>query len=143
MASVTIAQVENDLTEHLRLNLPAGFTEAMVKWPNAPMPDTPNNAPWLRATMVTPEIIDRDASNCYKEYQGFFVIDVFCPKKQGSQLALTTADALADTFNRAEFSYSFSNNADVAIIGEEESSPWYHVQVISTYQFGSYSAPIN
>jgi len=103
MASVTIAQVEKDLTEHLRLNLPAGFTEAKVKWPNAPF-TTPNNSPWLRATMVTPEIIDRDASNCYKEYQGFFVVDVFYPKSQGSQLALTTAETLADTFNRVTLS---------------------------------------
>lgn len=138
MASVTIAQVEKDLTEHLRTNLPAGFTEGKVKWPNAPFA-TPNGSPWLRATMVTPEVIDRDASNCYKEYQGFFVVDVFYPKSQGSQAALSTADTLADTFNRVAFSYSFSINADVSIIGEESNTPWYHVQVISTYQFGSYS----
>lgn len=140
MSSVKIAQVEKDLTEHLRLNLPTGFTEGKVKWPNSPMPDTPNNSPWLRATMATPEIIDRDASNCFKEYQGLFVIDVFYPKSQGSQVALTTADSIADTFNRAEFSYSFAINADVAIIGEEDNTPWYHVQVISTYQYGSYSS---
>ena len=138
MASVTIAQVDQDLTEHLRLNLPTGITESQVKWPNAPF-TTPNNSTWLRATVITPEVIDRDASNCYKEYQGLFVIDVFAPKNQGSRSALSIADEIANTFNKVAFPYSFSINADVSIIGEETNSAWYHVQVNSTYQFGSYS----
>jgi hypothetical protein len=138
MASVTIAQVEQDLMGYLENNLPTGFTTAKVKWPNAKFV-TPTGSPWLRATMTTPEVIDRDASNCYKEYQGIFVIDVFYPSEKGSRNALTTADEIAETFNAVAFPYSFSIEADVAIIGEEPGTSWYHVQVSCLYQFGSYT----
>lgn len=138
MSSVTLAQVDKDLTDHLAANLPTGINAARVKWQNAAF-TTPTNQAWLRATLTTPEVIDRDASNCYKEYQGFFVIDIFHPKGAGSRAALNMAEEIVVSFQRVAFDYSFSINADVSIIGEEEGSPWYHVQVISTYQFGSYS----
>ena len=134
--TVTVAQVENDLTAYLSANLPTGFTAAQVSWPNAPF-TTPNNTPWLRATMTSPFIIDQDAAGEYYEYQGYFIIDIFYPKDTGSQAALTTADEISATFSRVPFAYSFSIRANVSIIGAD--GPWYHVQVSSLYQFGSFS----
>jgi hypothetical protein len=138
MASVTVAQVEQDLTDHLANNLPTGITNAQVKWANAPFV-TPNNAPWLRATMISPVVIDQDASGCYREYQGQFIVDVFHPKDTGTRAALNMANEIAESLNRTAFNYSYSIAGEVEVIGEEESTPWFHVRAVSTYQFGSFS----
>lgn len=138
MASVTVAQVEQDLTDHLAANLPAGIDADRVKWQNAPF-TTPNAEPWLRSTLITPDVIDEDASGCYREYQGQYIVDVFYPKDTGTRAALVIANEVAEAFTRTAFSYSYSIAAEVENIGEEASTPWYHVRAVATYQFGSFS----
>lgn len=134
MGSVNFWQVEKDLTDHLAANLPAGIVAARVSYPNAPF-ITPNNLPWLRATITAPEVIDRDASGCYREYLGVFVVDVFYPKSKGSKAATEMADAIAESFNSKAFAYSYCPEADVQVIGQEDF--WYHVQINAIYQYGS------
>jgi len=138
MAIVTIAQVEQDLKDHLIANLPAGIELSAVKFTNAPF-TTPKNTPWLRATMIAPVVINQDASGCYREYQGQFVVDVFYPCFTGTRAALQTAQEIAEAFNKTAFAYSFSTLAEVEIIGEEQDAPWFHVRAVSNYQYGSFT----
>lgn len=133
-ASVSIDKVQDDLINHLMANLPIGFTQAKVKIPNKEF-TTPNDK-WLRATFLSPVPIDVDASGCYKEYQGFFTVDVFYAKGAWPKEKLITAQQIADAFNNKAFAYSSAVNCDILVLGELEG--WDQAQVIVTYQYGSY-----
>lgn len=137
MASVTHLQVENDLINYLLAHLPSGFTSAMVKLPNAKF-TTPSNSKWMRATVISPVVIDVDASQCYKTYRGLFVVDLFYPKGTGSAAALTAAQSIIDSYTNVAFGYSVSIDSNLLVLGEEEN--WYHVQINSDYLFSSYTA---
>lgn len=134
---ISLAQVEKDLTSHLRANLPAGFVDDRVSYPNAPF-TTPSNQPWLRATLGSPVAISVDAANCFRIYQGFFYISVFYPKnKSGSVAPMETAELLALSFTKAAMPYCICLNAEVDVIGAEADTPWYHINVIAQYQYES------
>jgi hypothetical protein len=133
---ISLGQVEKDLTDYLAANLPSGIVAARVSWPNAPF-TTPTNLPWLRASIASPVRIDKDAANSFRIYQGFFYIDVFHPKKTGSVAAMTTAEAIALSFDGAAMPYTVCLSAEPEVIGSEEDTPWYHVQVICLYQYQS------
>lgn len=133
---ISLAQVEKDLTAHLRANLPAGFVDARVSYPNAPF-TTPSNQPWLRASLGSPVPISVDAANCFRIYQGFFYIQVFYPKKSGSVAPMETAESLALTFTKAALPYCICLNAEPEIIGEDADTPWYQINVIAQYQYES------
>lgn len=137
MASVTHLNVENDLINHLLNNLPSGFTSAMVKLPNAKF-TTPSGAKWMRATVISPVVIDVDASQCYKTYKGLFVVDLFYPKGSGSAAPLIAAQSIIDSYTKVAFAYSVSIDSNILVLGEEEN--WYHVQINSDYLFSSYTA---
>jgi hypothetical protein len=137
MASVTHLNVENDLINHLLGNLPSGFTSSLVKLPNAKF-TTPANSKWMRATVISPVVIDVDASQCYKTYRGLFVVDLFYPKGTGSAAALTAAQSIIDSYTKVPFAYSVSFDSNINVLGEEEN--WYHVQINSDYIFSSYTA---
>ncbi len=128
-----IADVEQELIERLLANLPTGF--ASVKAPGARF-STPNGK-WIRATLTAPVAIDRDASNCFKQYEGIFVVDVFDSKNEGSRRALEAAEEIQNTFQNLQLTEVFCSDAEIAIPGEDDN--WYHVQVNITYQFGSYT----
>jgi hypothetical protein len=137
MASVTHLNVENDLINHLLSNLPSGFTASLVKLPNAKF-TTPTSSKWMRATVISPVVIDVDASQCYKTYRGLFVVDLFYPKGSGSAAALTAAQSVIDSYTKVSFAYSVSIDSNILVLGEEEN--WYHVQINSDYLFSSYTA---
>lgn len=133
--TVSIDKVQDDCINHLLANTPDGFTQAKIKLPNLAF-DTPNDK-WLRATFLGPVAIDNDASGCYKEYNGFFVVDIFYAKGAFPKLALKTAQEISDSFFKKSFDYSFTINCDILVLGELDS--WNQVQVVITYQYGSYS----
>jgi hypothetical protein len=91
----------------------------------------------MRATLTDAVPIDRDASNCFKQYQGLFVVDVFDSKNEGSRRALVAAKELKTTFENLQLTETFCSDAEISIPGEDDS--WYHVQVNITYQYGSYT----
>lgn len=134
-ASVNIADVQDDLINRLLANLPTGFTQQKVKLPNKAF-TTPNDK-WLRATFNAPVAIDVDASGCYKEFNGFFVIDVFYAKGTWPREAALTAQQITDAFTNKAFAYSSTINCDMLSLGELDN--WNQWQVIVTYQYGSYS----
>ncbi len=134
-ASVSIDKVQDDCIKHLLANLPTGFNSTQVKLPNLEF-KTPNDK-WLRATFLSPVPIDVDASGCYKEYQGFFTIDIFYAKGSFPKLCLATAQLVSDAFVNKAFDYSFIVNCDILVLGELEG--WNQAQVVTTYQYGSYS----
>lgn len=130
-----IETIEQELIEHLLDNLPSGFNHQSVKVPNARF-NTPNDK-WIRATLTDPAIIDRDASNCFKQYQGLFIVDIFESKNEGSRRALSAASEIQSTFENLQLTETFCPDAEISIRGEDES--WYHVQINITYQFGTYT----
>lgn len=136
-ASVRIDQVQDDLVNHLLNNIPTGFVQAAIKLPNLEFENGTPNDKWLRVTMLEPVSIDVDASGCYKEFNGFFTIDIFYAKGTHPRIALKTAQEINDTFNRKSFAYSFTINCDILVLGELEG--WHQTQVIVTYQYGAYS----
>ncbi len=137
---MSLADIEKLLVERLLDNPPGGYGHASIKVPNARF-STPNDK-WLRATMITPVVIDRDASNCFKQYEGIFVVDVFESKNEGSHRALNAAEEIRITFENvsltdAALTSVSITNVETSVIGEEEN--WYHAQVNITYQFGTYT----
>lgn len=134
-ASVGIDKVQDDCISHLLEEIPTGFVKEKIKLPNLEF-NTPNDK-WLRATFLGPVPIDNDASGCYKEYNGFFVVDVFYAKGTFPKLALQTAQEISDSFFKKSFDYSFIINCDILVLGELEG--WNQAQVVITYQYGSYS----
>ena len=137
-ASVSIDKVQDDCIKHLLANMPEGFTEEYnLKLPNLEMPNGTPNDKWLRVTFLGPVPIDSDASGCYKEYNGFFVVDVFYAKGTFPKLKLKTAQEISDSFFKKSFDYSFTVNCDILVLGETNN--WDQAQVVITYQYGSYS----
>lgn len=131
---VNLADVQDDLINFVLANLPVGFTEASVKLPNLPF-NTPNDK-WLRLTFLNPVPIDVDATGCYKEYQGFFVIDVFYAKNSFPRECVDTAQKIHNAIVNQSFDYSCAVNCDIVVLGELDN--WNQAQVVVTYQYGSY-----
>lgn len=124
-------ETQKDLIGRLRSNLPAGYTDATLKKPNAPF-DTPTNTKWLRATVLFDEA-DNVTPDLYQRIFGIFVIDSFIPKGSGDQAQLADAETLRATFQNVEFGQTKTQETSIQTIGETES--WYHVQISTNFYF--------
>lgn len=114
-----------DLIGRLNDNLPAGYTTATFKKPNAPF-NTPKKTKWLRGTArlnptnnVTPD--------GYKRTFGIYTIDIYFPKNTGDVAQLADAQIIKDLYENQRFGNTACYEASINIVGEDES--WYVVQV--------------
>ncbi len=120
-----ITLTQPDLINRLRSSLPADYTDATFKKPNAPF-TTPSNTKWLRAT-VLPNATDNVTPDGYKRTFGIFTIDIFYPKGQGDRAQLADAKEIQSLFDNKEFGNTKTWSSSVRTIGEQDA--WYLVQV--------------
>lgn len=128
--SALLTQV--DLISRLLANLPAGYTAATVKLPNASF-TTPANTKWLRATNLFNETENVSAGGCYKRTFGIFVIDLFFPLNSGDQAQLTDSESLKLLFENEEFGNTRTQSVSTTLIGEDNS--WYNLQINVNYYY--------
>ncbi len=120
-----ITLTQPDLVDRLRNNLPAGYTDATLKKPNAPW-TTPTNTKWLRITVnVSPT--DNVTPDGYQRTFGICTIDVFFPKGVGDKAQNADAKITKDLFNNQEFANTKTQEASILTGVEVES--WFMVQV--------------
>ena len=100
----------------------------LVKWPNAAF-TTPNNAPWLRATLLSmPDLPVTLGNGGYNVADGVLQIDIFEPKDAGDIPAFNTLALMESVFKTG--AYLAYNGQKVRInsapsrIGAEDSSWW-------------------
>lgn len=127
-----ILLTQNDLIGHLNSNLPAGYTKAKIKYPNAPF-TTPKNDKWLRITMIDGIKANVAAGGCWKRTQGILAIDVFYPVDTGSKAQLTDVKLIQALYENKQIGNAKCLEADVNIIGESDA--WYIVQVQINYTY--------
>ncbi len=120
-----ITLTQPDLINRLRNNLPAGYTDATFKKPNAPF-TTPTNTKWLRGTVLFNET-ENVTPDEYQRTFGFYIVDIFFPKGQGDKNQLSDAKEIQQLFNNQEFGNTKTWAASI-INGEEEES-WFKLQV--------------
>lgn len=120
-----ITLTQPDLVDRLRDNLPAGYTDATLKKPNAPF-KTPTDAKWMRIT-VNLEPTDNVTPDGYQRTSGIFTIDIFFPKGDGDKAQNEDAKLIKDLYNNEGFGNTECFEASILAGVEEES--WYKVQV--------------
>lgn len=129
--SNSLEDAESTLINRLMSNLPAGFTAAKVKLPNASF-TTPSDK-WLRVTLNTTALSELDAQGAFELNSGILTIDVFYAIGGGSKAALNTANLLKLLYN------GFVQNDvvvyPVEVIPRGEDGNWWRVQVDATFQF--------
>ena len=124
-----ITLTQPDLIQRLFDNLPAGYTAAKVKAPNAPF-TTPKSAKWLRATINWNDG-DNVTPDGYQRTFGIFTVDLFFPKGKGDKLQNEDAKLIRAIYNNQEF----GNTKCLAssILNGVEDGPWYMVSVDTSF----------
>lgn len=123
-----------DLISRLLNNLPAGYTKAKVKKPNAKF-TTPKDSKWLRATVVPFDTDSDAATGEYTITRGLFVVDIIFPKNSGDKAQLTDVKAIRDLYKNETFGNTQCQEASINTIGDDGS--WYTMQVnINFYMAG-------
>jgi len=126
-----ITLTQPDLIQRLLDNLPAGYTVAKVKLPNAPF-TTPKSTKWLRAT-VNLNSSDNVTPDGYQRTYGIYTIDIFYPKGKGDKAQNEDAKLIRAIFNNQEF-----NNTKClasSILSGDEDGAWYKVSVDTEFYF--------
>lgn len=124
---------QDDLISRLLVNLPAGYTTATVKQPNAPF-TTPTKTKWMRATVLFDKTVNVTPDG-YKRTFGIFVIDLFFPLKSGDKQQLIDAQSLKITFENQEFNNTQTQEVSTETVGENGS--WYMLKLnVSFYYEG-------
>lgn len=129
--SNSLQDAEVVLINRLLTNLPAGFTAAKVKLPNASF-TTPSDK-WLRLTVNTTNLEDLDAQGAFELNNGILTIDVFYKLGGGSQSALNTANLIKLLYNG--FVQDDVVVYPVEVIPRGETENWWRVQVDANFQF--------
>lgn len=127
--SALLTQV--DLISRLLASLPAGYTAATVKLPNAAF-TTPSKTKWLRVTNLFNETVNATPDG-YKRTFGIFVIDIFFPLGSGDQQQLTDSEAIKLLFENEEFGNTKTQEVSTVLVGEENS--WYNLQLNVNYYY--------
>lgn len=134
-----LALVEQKLIGRLLSNIPAGFTAAKIKVPNANF-TTPNDSPWLRCSLSNLGPIEQDASGCYEVNSGIFTIGIFYPKGSGSQAALSLAKTIKSLYTAEIFDDLVVESVRVNPTPEPDNSSWYGVNVSVNYSFEGHTS---
>jgi hypothetical protein len=129
--SNSLADTESTLINRLLSNLPAGFTVAKVKLPNASF-STPASK-WIRVTINSIATTELDAQGSFELHTGILTIDVFYPIGSGSQAALTDANHIKILYN----SYVQDDIVVplVEVIPRGEDGNFWRVQVDANFQY--------
>lgn len=129
--SNSLADAEVVLIDRLLSNVPAGFTSAKIKLPNASF-NTPSDK-WLRVTINSIGVNELDAQGSFELNSGIMTVDVFYKIGSGSQAALNTANLIKLLYNG--FTQDDVVVYPVEVIPRGEEGNWYRVQVDATFQF--------
>lgn len=121
-----------DLVKNLLDNLPAGYTNATVKKPNAKF-TTPKDNKWLRITVIPGAKNNVHAGGQYKRTFGLCVIDVFYPKDSGDQTQLADVKLIQALYENLEVGNAKCLEAEV--INAEDEGIWYNQQVNINFYF--------
>lgn len=93
----SIAEAAEAIEARIKAALPSlSIPMSSVSWIGAKF-TTPNNAPWLRNSVINIGIIDQDASLSYEINRAQFTIGVFYPKGTG-RAAMTFGKQIKDLF---------------------------------------------
>lgn len=133
---MNLFDIEKELTEYFYTVLPAGYSQSDVKAPSGRF-DKKNAKSYLEARIGTPVVIDRDATNCFKQWQGFYSVIVRVPKNEGNKRALDAAYHIQSELERLDFTNFSTVDGEIDIFGENDD--YYTVTVNITYQYGSYT----
>lgn len=124
-------QAAREMITYLLDNLPTGINPKQVKLPNTPITERPNNAPWLRATVLPSVTVNHLATGKYQRTTGIFVIDVFYPINKGDSAAWSIAEHVQQRFtNRGTDHVSFFE-AYIRPVGEDNDT--YRIMVEVNY----------
>ena len=130
----SIADAASKLEARLKSGLAGlSLTNASVSWIGAHF-TTPNNAPWLRSSIISLGIIDQDASASYETNRAQYTVGVFYPKGSG-RAAMATGKLVKDLFTAEKFYDVVVEQVTVSPTAEPESSSWYGVNVIVTFTY--------
>lgn len=132
----SLADAESILINRLLSNIPAGFTLAKIKLPNASGFTTPADK-FLRVTVNTTGTTETDAQGAFELNSGILTIDIFYAKGTGSDSANETANLLKLTYNGFKSNDVVVYPVEVLPRGEVEN--WWSVQVNANFQFQSYN----
>ena len=124
-----ITLTQPDLIDRLLAGLPAGYTAATVKTPNATF-ITPKNDKWLRTTVLTNETVNATPDG-YKRTLGFFVVDIFFVKGSGDKAQLADAKSIQDLFDNKEFGNTRTQTS-IVVAGVEDGA-WFKMQVSTEF----------
>ena len=133
---MNLFDIEKELTVYFFTVLPSGFVQSDVKVPNARF-DKKNAKQYLEIRIGTPVVIDRDATNCFKQWQGFYSVIIGTPKNEGNKIAMDAADHIQSALERLDFTNFSTVDGEPNIFGENDDH--YVITVNITYQFGSYT----
>lgn len=123
--SDSIFLTQQDLVNKLLNNLPAGYTVAQVKTPNAPF-ETPENQKWLRCTTNLNPKENVQASGSYKRQFGIFTIDIFYPNGTGELAALEDYKAISLLYENLNVGNAKCEAVSPNIINNNDN--WFNVQ---------------
>jgi len=92
--------------------------------------DPPNNTAWVRLTILNGETLYRTIE-AKKRHTGVIVIQVFCPKNQGSNTGKGYADTLAGIFEDSSFDDVVCRTASIENLGYHQD--WHQLNVTIPY----------
>ena len=130
--SNSLEDAESVLINRLLNNIPAGFTLAKIKQPNASGFTTPSDK-MLRITVNTTGLSELDAQGAFELNTGILTIDIFYAKGTGSKAALNTANLIKLLYNGFVQDDVVVYPVEVIPRGEDEN--WWRVQVDANFQF--------
>ena len=125
-------QVQDDLINRVRQNIPSGYSLRQFKYPNAPF-EKPKNKPWLRFTAIPEPKSNVEAGGEYKRTYGIFVIDCFYPVDTGNKTQITDLKYLQALFENQTIGFTKCQEAYPQLIGE--SGDWYNMQLNVNFYF--------
>ncbi|MFT6347027.1 MAG: hypothetical protein ACJAYB_000008 [Psychromonas sp.] len=128
----SLSLTSSDLYLRLQANLPAGYTDQRVKYPNAPFTATVNEK-WIWPVIIIRTKDNVEAGGEYTRTYGDFAISINYPKGQFDQLQLQDAELLKTAFQNQSFGNTRCQESQIDIVGEFES--WYTVRIIVKFYF--------
>lgn len=126
-----IALTQADLVDRLTDNLPAGYTTATYKKPNAPF-NTPKNTKWLAIAVRLADTLNVTPDN-YKRTFGICTVDIYYPKNSGDVAQLADFKAIKALYENQLFGNTKCWEVNMNTVGNIDS--WYVVQADINFYF--------